>query len=276
MTAAHKTNANTRAARLHTMAAALAVIAVLGAFAGWQSRGNTADAPSAAPSESTAPPQSTVPAVRYVVAIDAGHGGSDTGARGLVDEVEVIQPTTDALMALLEADPAYTPVLIHSPEEQPKPQQRAEAAAEAGAQLFLSLHANKDTHASSHGFECYAVPPGRPWHDESLALARDICIRMGQAGARVRGDDGVRYAYYRNKSKLMKESTDTAEYGYPTFGVLQNASCPAVLIEQCFITNTEDLDAWGDADGCKAAAACYYEAICAYFGTQPVSSSHGN
>ena len=134
----------------------------------------------------------------------------------------------------------------------------------------MSLHANKDGSASSHGFECYAVPPGHDHHDQSLAFARELCAQMAAAGARVRGDNGVRYAYYRGGSKMMKESTDTTAYSYPTFGVLQRAACPAVLVEQCFITNAEDLAAWGDADGCVAAAVCYYRAICAYFGTQPI------
>ncbi len=211
------------------------------------------------------------PGTRHIIALDAGHGGMDTGARGLVDEVEVIQPTTDALYALLEADPAYAPVLVHTPQEELRPKQRADVAAQANAALFLSLHANKDSSASSNGFECYAIPPGLEHHEQSLVLAQAIAARMGQAGARIRGENGVRYAYYRGHSKVMKDSTDTAVYNVPTFGVLQHAPCPAVLIEQCFITNAADLDAWGDADGVAAAAYCYYQAICDYFGTTPLA-----
>lgn len=210
------------------------------------------------------------PAQRHTVAVDSGHGGADVGAKGLVDEITVTQATAAALLALLEADGAYTPVQIHTDDTSPSPQQRAQAAREAGAELFLSLHANKDTSAASCGFECYAVPPGRAEHEESLAFARLVCARMEQAGARIRGVDGVRYAYYRGGTKMMKESSDGTAYRYPTFGVLQNASCPSVLIEQCFISNAEDLAAWGAEEGCAAAAYCYYQAICDFFGTQPL------
>ncbi len=211
----------------------------------------------------------TRPAQRHIVAVDSGHGGADTGAQGLVDETVVTQATAAALLALLEADGAFAPVQIHTDDTSPSPQQRAAAAEEASAELFLSLHANKDGSPASGGFECYAVPPGHEQHGESLAFARMVCSRMQAAGARIRGVDGVRYAYYRGGAKMMKESEDTTVYSYPTFGVLQRAPCPAVLIEQCFISNAEDLAAWGDADGCTAAAYCYYQAICDYFGSQP-------
>ena len=46
----------------------------------------------------------------HVIALDAGHGGMDTGAAGPTDEVLMCEQTADALYALLEADANYTPV----------------------------------------------------------------------------------------------------------------------------------------------------------------------
>ena len=252
--------------RIFWPAAAAAAVTLLAAAllaVGWRVlRGRGADGPLL--------PHSGRPAQRHVVAVDSGHGGTDVGAKGLVDEITVTQTTAAALLALLEADGAYAPVRVHTDDTAPSPQQRAQTARETGAELFLSLHANKDTSTASCGFECYAVPPGQEQHEESLAFARLICARMQEAGARIRGVDGVRYAYYRGGSKTMKESSDDTVYRDPTFGVLQDAACPSVLIEQCFISNAEDLAAWGDAEGCAAAAYCYYLAICDYFGTQPL------
>ena len=214
------------------------------------------------------------PGEKYIVAVDSGHGGADTGAVGLVKETDVTQRTAAALLALLEEDPAYTPVQVHTDAQEMTPAQRTEAAAEAEAQLFLSVHANKDTHPESHGFECFAVPPGHDRHEESLRFAALLAEEMAAAGARLRGECGVRYAYYTGHGKLLREASDLTVYTWPTFGVLQTAPCPAVLAEQCFISNAEDVDEWGDAEGCDTVAECYYRAICAYFGTTPLVSDH--
>ncbi len=212
------------------------------------------------------------PATRHIIAIDSGHGGSDTGAQGIVAETAVTQKTAQLLEEYLQHDPSYTPVQIHTPEESPSPQQRAELAGQNNAELFISLHANKDTSASSNGFECYAIPPGHSYHAESLEFSRLVVQQMSAAGARIRGEEGVRYAYYKNGKKLMKEASCDRKYTYPTFGVLQDAACPAVLVEQCFISNAEDYASWGNEQGCIAAAVCYYRAICAFFDTTPVGN----
>lgn len=52
--------------------------------------------------------------------------------------------------------------------------------------------------------------------------------------------------------------------GNDTFGMLKNMSCPAVLAEQCFITNPSDVESFGTEEGCQRAAQAYYKAICNY------------
>ena len=43
---------------------------------------------------------------RPVVCIDAGHGGSDPGARGVVEEKEMTAQTSEALLCLLYTSPS--------------------------------------------------------------------------------------------------------------------------------------------------------------------------
>ena len=65
-------------------------------------------------------------------------------------------------------------------------------------------------------------------------------------------------------NKLLRDSSDTTVYSYDTFGMLKNMSCPAVLAEQCFITNPSDVESFGTEEGCQRAAQAYYKAICNY------------
>ena len=114
--------------------------------------------------------------------------------------------------------------------------------------------------------------PGRTWHQESYYFAQQLAQGMGAAGARLRGHSGIRYIYYQGEAKQLVESTYTEVRGERSFTLLEDVNCPAVLAEQCFVTSEEDVARFGSEDGCKAVARIYYEAICAYFGTQPLDT----
>ena len=82
---------------------------------------------------------------------------------------------------------------------------------------------------------------------------------------------GVRYIYYlENDQKQLVENTYTQVRNERSFTLLEDVDCPAVLSEQCFVTNAEDVERFGSEEGCKTVARIYYEAICAYFGTEPL------
>ena len=72
------------------------------------------------------------------------------------------------------------------------------------------------------------------------------------------------FLFDENGNKLLRDSSDTTVYSYDTFGMLKNMSCPAILAEQCFITNASDVESFGTEEGCKHAAEAYYRAICGY------------
>ena len=94
---------------------------------------------------------------------------------------------------------------------------------------------------------------------------------MQAAGASLRGRGGVRYIYYlENDQKQLVESTHTEVRAERSFTLLEDVDCPAVLAEQCFVTSAEDVERFGSEEGCRKVARIYYEAVCAYFGTQPL------
>jgi N-acetylmuramoyl-L-alanine amidase len=206
----------------------------------------------------------------YKIAVDAGHGGHDPGATGVVEECEMTAYTAQLLTELLEADENYIPLQTRtSYETTATAKERVASANEQGADLILSIHGNSAA-SEAAGFECYPITPGRAWHDESMYFAKLLASGMEAAGASLRGKGGVRYIYYNeNDEKKLVEISDSSVHTETTFAILEYAECPSVLAEQCFVTNSEDVDQFGDEDGCKLAAQIYYQAICAYFDTQP-------
>ena len=209
----------------------------------------------------------------YRVAIDAGRGGSDPGARGVVEEKQVTAATAAALLEWLEQDSNYIPLQTREGfDATATPAQRAAAASAQSPQLLLSIHGNSAANGSTaSGFECYPAVPGRTWHQESFYFARLLAGGMQSIGAKLRGRGGVRYIYYlENDQKQLVENTYTQVRPERSFTLLEDVDCPAVLAEQCFVTNDEDVEHFGSEQGCKAVARIYYEAICAYFGTKPL------
>lgn len=210
----------------------------------------------------------------YRVAIDAGHGGSDPGARGVVEEKQVTAATAAALLQWLEEDSNYIPLQTReSFDATATPAQRAAAANAQSPQLLLSIHGNSAPEGSAaSGFECYPSVPGRTWHQESYYFAQQLAQGMQAAGAKLRGHGGIRYIYYQGEVKQLVESTHTEVRDERSFTLLEDVNCPAVLAEQCFVTSEEDVAQFGSEEGCKTVARVYYEAICAYFGTQPLDT----
>ena len=201
----------------------------------------------------------------YTIALDAGHGGWDVGAEGIINEVELTERTVAELEELLQADGRFRVILSRKEGEGMDITERNRKFQKKKPDLMLSVHGNANDAKGANGFECYPSPPGYENHEESLAFAKLLAEEMGTAGAKLRGTDGVRFGYYDSSGeKVLVDSSDTEVYDYDTFGMLKNMDCPAVLVEQCFITNAEDVDAFGDEDGCKKAAEAYYSAICRY------------
>ena len=206
-----------------------------------------------------------------VIAIDPGHGGTDPGSEGSgLWEYEMTWQVANELVYLLEQDGRYAPVLTTTEEESQnsdmprvEPAERAQRANDAGAVLLFSIHGNSDPSGTASGFECYAIPPGPQYHDESVALARLPAQKITQTGQPLRGQDGVRYIYFDTyDNRMVYESSDETPHNEPTFRLLADADCPAVLVEQCFLTNPQDAARLATPSGAKQAAKAYYEAIC--------------
>lgn len=215
---------------------------------------------------------------RPVIAIDPGHGGVDPGSEGNgIWEYQMTWRVANELKDLLEQDGRFAPVLTITEEESQNPDmprvtpaERAQRANDVRAVLLVSIHGNSDPSGEARGFECYAIPPGAANHEESLRFARLAAQKIAQTGQPLRGQDGVRYIYFDTyDNRVVRESSDETQYDDPTFGILETAKCPAVLMEQCFLTNQQDAALMATEAGAKTAAQAYYTAICEWMENRP-------
>lgn len=213
-----------------------------------------------------------------VVAVDPGHGGLnenngcwDGGAEGSgFTEAELTYRIAQHLEALLRQDGRFSPVMTSDGSQYLKGSQRGAAAKAAGAELLVSIHFNSDAGHGSRGLECYAAPPALPTNGDSLRLAGYITAGFAETGLPLRGENGIRYLYFdANNERRVFEASDAAPRTDPTFTVLEDCGCPAVLVEQGFLTDETDAALFASDEGCQNAAGIYYRAICRYFGLEP-------
>ncbi len=210
-----------------------------------------------------------------VIVLDPGHGGTDGGTVGIIIEKEMTTAVTQKLYDLLMDDGRFTVIvtrsLVNDVTYVPL-KDRVEIAVEAEADLFFSIHGNAFDGEMVRGTECFPIPPGYDYHEESIAFAKLIVAGLEEEGAKLRGETGVRYAYFDDNNTLYYgEESSTEKITDPTYYVLQRVEYPAVLIEQCYISSEEDMALFGGEEGYAMSAQVYYESICTYFYPDEVS-----
>ena len=210
----------------------------------------------------------------YRVCIDAGIDGFRPLAGLCGDIIAFAGTQRDVIrVSLQQRKQSFRGLGCHLFFFDDSPCARVASAVAGSPQLLLSIHGNSAPEGSTAaGFECYPSVPGRTWHQESYYFAQQLAQGMQAAGAKLRGHGGIRYIYYQGEVKQLVESTHTEVRDERSFTLLEDVNCPAVLAEQCFVTSEEDVAQFGSEEGCKTVARAYYEAICAYFGTQPLDT----
>lgn len=165
------------------------------------------------PAVSTLPPIPQIPRERMVVVIDPGHGGRDPGAIGIggIQEKQINMTISNRVQQQLEAA-GVTVLMTRTGDQWVDLDARAQYANRAGADVFVSIHANaiSMSRPEVNGLETYYLSSGerlaRTIHTNIL---RNVSMR----------DRGVRQA---------------------RFYVLRHTSMPAVLVETGFVTGAED------------------------------------
>lgn len=186
------------------------------------------------------------------IAIDPGHGGSDSGAIGPtgIMEKSVTLRVSRELKRLLEAEGA-TVILTRTGDTEVSSkgasatsveelQARCDVANEAKADIFLSIHADAFTNREVKGTTAYYYVNGTK---QSKRLA-----------------DNVRTA--------LIDAIGTLDRGTQTcnFYVVKHTDMPAILVEISFISNPDEEQMMNSEAGVKRIAQGIADGIADYFG----------
>lgn len=192
--------------------------------------------------------------LKRVVVIDAGHGGRDPGARGSRGvEKDVTLAAALALQARLERGGKYKVVMTRSTDVYVPLENRVQIARRAGADLFISLHADAGAETTTRGASVYTLSEQASGRAARFVSKDDWFMNTSTSS----GDQGVRDILFdltqratKNRSanfaELILERADEhmpllrRSHRDAGFVVLLAPDVPAVLLEMGFMTNVHD------------------------------------
>ena len=107
-----------------------------------------------------------------VIVIDAGHGGNDYGAVGPggTREKEVVLNIARELAKLIRKEKLFKVVMTRDGDRTVTLDRRAEIANSAGADLFISIHANASVKKKARGWNVFFLAPAK--NDSARSVAQ--------------------------------------------------------------------------------------------------------
>ena len=204
------------------------------------------------------PRKPSVPGKR-IIAIDAGHGGVDPGTIGIgkTYEKNVTLAMARDLRKALEATGRYKVVLTRDRDIFLRLRDRVKVARDAGADLFMSIHADSVPNRKTRGLSIYTLSE-KASDKEAAKLAakenkadliagidlstesRDVSNILLDLAQRETMNQSARFAQelvgeLRRQVKLLRNS-----HRFAGFAVLKAPDMPSVLVEAGFLSNRQD------------------------------------
>jgi N-acetylmuramoyl-L-alanine amidase len=216
------------------------------------------------------------------IVIDPGHGGHDPGALGRrLTEADLVLDVALRLEKLLLAQPGFEVVLTRRTDTFVPLEERTAIANRAGADLFLSIHANASRNRDARGVETYYL------NFATNTDAAEVAARENSASERSMHHlaDIVKAIALNNKldesrdfaqlvqgslvRRLRAADSDVRDLGVKQapFVVLIGAGMPSVLAEISFVTHAREAQLLRTAAYRQRIAEALFDAIVRYQNT---------
>ena len=232
-----------------------------------------------------------------IVAIDAGHGGEDPGARGPsgVYEKHVVLSIARKVYALMEKEPGIKPVLIRDGDYYvPLAERRRVASEKHNADVFISIHADAFTDHKAHGASVFALSNRGATSAKAGYLAKIANESDRVAGVYEEEKDNtgllsvladmtmngsMAHSVFLGRQILEEMGQVTKLHGNRTtveqaaFAVLKEPSMVSVLVETGFISNRAEEKNLNSRTHQEKLAKSILAGVKRYFETHPAPDS---
>ncbi|MEM8985647.1 MAG: N-acetylmuramoyl-L-alanine amidase [Pseudomonadota bacterium] len=193
---------------------------------------------------------------KKIIVIDSGHGGRDPGAIGPKNTYEKTLTLAAGLKLkdILERRGLYDVVLTRDSDEFLDLEERTQIARAAGADLFISLHADANRNLSVRGSSVYTLSEKASDEYAKKVRAEGNYHIIDDANDSASEVEGILFDLARRETK--NQSARFAEVLIPElvgatkvvnnthrragYRVLLAPDVPAVLLEMAFLSNAED------------------------------------
>jgi len=210
------------------------------------------------PPTSRPAPQKAEP--RHIVVLDAGHGGVDPGTIGIggTFEKDVTLMMTRELKRQLEATGRYKAVLTRDEDIFVRLRERVARARAAGAELFISIHADSIRNRETRGASIYTLSETAS-DDEAAGLAarenrsdiiagvdlshenKEVMSILIDLAQRETMNRSATFASYLEDALGREiQLIPVKPHRYAGFAVLRAPDVPSVLIELGYLSNRAD------------------------------------
>ncbi len=227
--------------------------------------------------------KTSAPSRKYVIVIDAGHGGKDPGCigKGGTQEKVVVLSVAKKLKSKLDAA-GFQTYLTRSDDTYLKLAHRASIGEKKHADLFLSLHANANPSRSMQGFSVYTLSE-KASDEEAAKLAdaenaadkidvsgfeqfdKDIRIALSSLQQHAVAEMSVEYA--NGCANQFKRAKITQQPGpdvrHAPFAVLRS-TVPGALIELGHLSNATEEKLLKSADHQNKLVAAIVKSVQSY------------
>ena len=203
---------------------------------------------------------------KFIVAIDAGHGGEDPGAIGYrrLQEADVTLAIAKRLRSQLDLMPGISAFLVRSGDYFVPLRKRIDIARRYQADLLVSIHCNASRDRSATGTEIYFLSLTGATDEAARATAEkeNAADLIGGISPET-GDDLLSILLDLRQNDTVRRSSELAEMLIDAvssdtrlvtrgvkqagFVVLKAPDIPSVLVETAFITNAREAAILKDA-----------------------------